>query len=114
MFKTKGIVPADKTLEDGMSEYTTSTRVRSEWSKTLGISDLDRWLAVLGGLALIWFGLSRRSLGGLGLMAGGGYLAYKNATGRNPVNDARRLAANSDLPHIEGLVKGQVPQRSAG
>ena len=53
MVSTKGVVPVDKTLEDGMSEYTTNTRVKSEWSKTLGISDLERWLAVLGGVALI-------------------------------------------------------------
>jgi len=97
-----------------MSDYTTNPRVKSEWSKTLGISDLERWLAVLGGVALIWFGLSRRSLGGLGLLAGGGDLAYKNATGRNPVTDVQRLAARTDLPHIEGLTPGQAPQRSAG
>jgi len=97
-----------------MSDYTTNPRVKSEWSKTLGISDLERWLAVLGGVALIWFGLSRRSLGGLGLLAGGGYLAYKNATGRNPVTDVQRLASRTDLPHVEGLTPGQAPQRSAG
>lgn len=97
-----------------MSDYTTSTRTNPEWSKTLGISDLDRWLAVLGGVALIWFGLTRRSLGGLGLMAGGGYLAYRNATGRNPVEEVRRLAAQSDMPHFEELMPGTSPQRSAG
>jgi uncharacterized membrane protein len=97
-----------------MSDYTTSTRMKPEWSKTLGISDLDRWLAVLGGVALIWFGLSRRSLGGLSLMAGGGYLAYRNATGRSPVADARRIAARSEMPHVEGLYPGQSPQRSGG
>ena len=97
-----------------MSEYTTRTRPKLEWSKTLGISDLERWLTVLGGVALIWFGLSRRSLGGLGLMAGGGWLAYRNVTGRSPVTDARRLAARTEMPHVEGLTPGQSPQRSGG
>ncbi len=96
-----------------MSDYTSSTQ-RTEWSKSLGISDLERWLTVLGGVALIWFGLSRRSLGGLGLMAGGGYLAYRNATGRNPVLDLQRLATKTDIPHIEGISPGEPPRRSAG
>ena len=92
----------------------TGSRTKTEWSKTLGISDIERWLAVLGGLALMWFGLSRRSLGGLGLMASGGYLAYRNATGRNPVEDLRRVADRGEIPHIEGLISGEVPRRSAG
>jgi uncharacterized membrane protein len=108
-----GTSPVDQALEDEMSEITGS-RSQTEWSKTLSISDLDRWLAVLGGVALIWFGLSRRSLGGLGLMASGGYLAYRNATGRNPVTDLQRMAAKNDLPHVEGMEPGHTPQRSAG
>ena len=94
-----------------MSDF---TRPETEWSKSLGISDLERWLAVLGGVALIWFGLSRRSLGGLGLVAGGGYLAYRNATGRNPMLDLQRLASKTDIPHIEGLIPEESMQRSAG
>jgi uncharacterized membrane protein len=47
--------------------------------------EVGRWLSVVGGAALVLHGLSRRSLGGLGLAVGGGYLAYRGLTGHNPI-----------------------------
>ena len=42
--------------------------------------DLVRWGSMLGGGALAWFGLSRRSKPGFALAAAGGLLAYRGAT----------------------------------
>jgi len=44
--------------------------------------DTDRWLSLIGGSALLFYGLRRRSLAGLGLTALGGTLVYRGATGR--------------------------------
>jgi len=47
----------------------------------INVGDTERLLSLLGGAALGLFGLSRRSLGGLGLAAAGGSLIYRGITG---------------------------------
>ncbi len=47
----------------------------------INVGDKERLLSLLGGVALGLFGLSRRSLGGLGLAAVGGSLVYRGLTG---------------------------------
>ena len=44
--------------------------------------DTERWLSLIGGSALLFYGLRSRSLAGLGLTALGGTLVYQGATGR--------------------------------
>jgi uncharacterized membrane protein len=48
--------------------------------------DAGRWAALLGGGALALWGVSRGSLGGLGLALLGGGLCYRGATGRSLVS----------------------------
>jgi uncharacterized membrane protein len=45
------------------------------------VGEMERWLSLLGGGALALVGLSRGSLGGLGLAAVGAGLAYRGASG---------------------------------
>ena len=52
------------------------------------VSDLERWLALLGGGALALYGLSRRDLPGLGVAAAGGSLMYIGLTGHCAVHSA--------------------------
>src|SRR5262245_59512123 len=50
----------------------------------INVGDTERLLSILGGAALGLFGISRRSLGGLGLAAVGGSLIYRGMTGNCP------------------------------
>ncbi|HZV06238.1 MAG TPA: YgaP-like transmembrane domain [Gemmataceae bacterium] len=50
----------------------------------INVGDTERLVSILGGAALGLFGLSRRSLGGLGLAAVGGSLLYRGMTGHCP------------------------------
>jgi uncharacterized membrane protein len=50
----------------------------------INVGDTERLLSVLGGASLGLFGLSRRSLGGLGLAAVGSSLVYRGMTGNCP------------------------------
>ena len=54
-------------------------------ASTVNVSDAERWISLIGGGALALYGLTRGSLGGLGLAALGGALAYRGATGHCPV-----------------------------
>ncbi len=54
---------------------------RPQQAARVNVSDLERWASVLGGGALALFGLTRGSLGGLGLAALGSALVYRGATG---------------------------------
>lgn len=58
----------------------------------------ERWLSVLSGGAMFWYGLSRRSLAGLTLAAGGGYLVYRGLTGHCPAYEA--LGVNVATPGL--------------
>jgi uncharacterized membrane protein len=47
----------------------------------LNVGETERWFSVIGGAALTVLGLSRRTLGGLGLAAIGGALMHRGLTG---------------------------------
>jgi uncharacterized membrane protein len=51
----------------------------------------ERLLTIVGGSALAWYGLSRRSLLGLATAAVGGYAVYRSATGHAPVREGLSL-----------------------
>jgi len=58
----------------------TSQPVRRQ-PRRINVGDKERMLSFLGGAALALYGLSRRSLAGLGLAGAGGSLLYRGMTG---------------------------------
>ena len=58
------------------------------------VSEAERAASVLGGAALIGYGLQKKSLGGAILAAVGGTLAYRGATGHCPMYQAFGLTTN--------------------
>jgi uncharacterized membrane protein len=62
-------VPQSHALED-----------HSNGRQQVNVGDVERWLSVIGGGALVLYGL-RRSLGHLALMLGGSALVYRGLTG---------------------------------
>ena len=50
------------------------------------VGGTERWLSLIAGGALVSFGLRRPAPGNLLLMATGGYLIYRGATGRCPIS----------------------------
>ncbi len=65
----------------------TESQDRSDLDVTVG----ERLLTIVGGGALAWYGLSRRSLLGLATAAVGGYAIYRSATGHAPVREGLSL-----------------------
>jgi uncharacterized membrane protein len=55
----------------------------NRWT-SVNVGDTERWASVLGGGALVGYGLSRGGLGGLLLAALGGGLLYRGVTGHCP------------------------------
>ncbi len=73
-------------------------------ARELSSADLQRWSALLGGGALLLFGLSRRSASGLALAAAGGTLAYLGSrTDGAPTGDAARAAVLVNCPPEEAF-----------
>jgi uncharacterized membrane protein len=56
----------------------------------INVGEPERWLSVIGGGALVLYGL-RRSLGSLALAAGGGMLIYRGVTGHCKVYESLGL-----------------------
>src|SRR5437868_2545032 len=50
-------------------------------SNDINVGDTERWASLIAGGALAIYGLSRRTLGGMGLALAGGSLLYRGATG---------------------------------
>jgi uncharacterized membrane protein len=75
----------------------------------LNVGDTERWLSLAGGGLLALYGLSRGSLGGLGLAALGGALLYRGVTGHCGVyealgiNTAERHGARTSIPAGHGV-----------
>jgi uncharacterized membrane protein len=70
----------------------TATSARRHGPQTnVNVSDLERWLSVIGGSALGVLGLSQRSLGGLAIGAVGGALVYRGISGHCSVYGALGL-----------------------
>jgi uncharacterized membrane protein len=78
-------------------------------ARPTNVGDGERWLSLLGGGALALLGLSRGSLGGLGLALLGGGLCYRGATGHCDVysalgfNTAEPHAAHTSIPAGRGV-----------
>ena len=51
-------------------------------ARHVNVGDAERWTSIIGGSALLFYGMARRSLAGLGLALLGGGLIYRGATGR--------------------------------
>lgn len=68
-----------------MEEVTT---LKSNQSATPGVGDSERWASVIGGSALVLFGLQQRSLRGVLTAIAGGSLAYHGLQGEKSLPDA--------------------------
>jgi hypothetical protein len=73
----------------------------------INVGEPERWLSVIGGGALVLYGL-RRSLGSLALAAGGGMLIYRGVTGHCKVYES--LGLNSVSLRALGLKSGRPLQ----
>jgi uncharacterized membrane protein len=82
---------------------------REQQAGRVNVGELERWASVFGGAVLTGFGLSRRSLAGLGLAAVGGSLVYRGATGHCPcyaalgVSTAERRGPVTSIPAGHGV-----------
>jgi uncharacterized membrane protein len=92
--------------EEMASESTWTSR---EETGAMSEGNWGRWLTIAGGTALVWKGLKRRSLLGLGLAAGGGYLAYRGLTGHNPVREALEKVAPDEWVSFQTSVTVNRP-----
>jgi uncharacterized membrane protein len=81
-------------------------------NQQVNVGDLERWLSLVAGGALILYGL-RRSLGHLALVAGGGTLVYRGLRGYCPVYKTLGVSTgNHNSPHelvLEGTVVVNKP-----
>jgi uncharacterized membrane protein len=82
---------------------------RQQQAGRVNVGDTERWASLLAGGALAAFGLSRGSLGGLGLAALGGALLYRGATGHSSlygalgVSSAERRGPVTSVPARHGV-----------
>lgn len=83
-----------------------------EQQSDINVGDLERRASVLGGGALVLFGLTRRSLPGLLLAALGGGLVYRGATGHchtyrvlsiSTAPGSRGKSPVASVPHGQGI-----------
>ncbi|GHF93117.1 cyclase [Deinococcus piscis] len=74
---------------------TKQTNKNGSDASALGEIDQSRLLSGAAGGALLMLGLGRRGVLGLGMAAVGGYLAYRAATGSDPVMEAAGLGSAS-------------------
>jgi uncharacterized membrane protein len=102
-----------------MADITTTTRANrirpyleqqeQRPAAEINVGDIERLASLLGGGALALFGLSRRSLGGLGLAALGGALVYRGLSGHSPLygllglSTARKRGPATTIPAHQGI-----------
>ncbi|WP_261664514.1 SRPBCC family protein [Deinococcus sp. Marseille-Q6407] len=72
---------------------TKQTSKNASSASALGEIDQNRLLSGAAGGAMLMLGLRRRGVLGLGMAAVGGYLAYRAATGSDPVMEAAGLGS---------------------
>src|SRR5437868_2796317 len=65
--------------------------------RAVNVSDPERLASALGGAALLGFGLSRGTLGGLALAALGTAVLYRGATGHCPCYAALGISTTDQL-----------------
>ncbi|MBW3625473.1 MAG: DUF2892 domain-containing protein, partial [Armatimonadetes bacterium] len=80
-------------------------------TSTLNVGVPERWVALLGGGAMMTYGLSRKTPGGLGLTLAGGALLYRGVTGHCPLYEAMGVntanvsgTKNMTVPHHQGFL----------
>jgi uncharacterized membrane protein len=71
------------------------------------MNNLRRWLAIMGGGALVLYGLTRRSLKGAAFICSGGYLVYRGLTGQHALDNDERV-------QLEAKPRGQSEQGHQG
>jgi len=80
-------------------------------TKSVNVDERERWASVIGGGALVAYGISRRSWGGLGMALIGGEMIFRGATGHCPMYQAFGLrtadkgqgAETTSVPYESGV-----------
>src|SRR5205823_13851005 len=75
-------------------------------ANSINLSEAERLASMLGGGVLTLYGLTRRSLGGLGLALLGGDLVYRGMTGRCGVYAA--MGVSTAVPGHRGIKVEEV------
>ena len=75
-----------------------------ERGSSVNVGQTERWASAIGGGALALYGLTRGSLGGVGLALLGGTLIYRGATGHCNLYDVMGVNTASDLSGRSGAV----------
>lgn len=96
----------------GPSTPVQPTLYRSSWSQgshdQINVGNVERWLSLAGGGALIVGGLARGTIGGLGATLLGGCLVYRGATGHCEVYHALgAIRTNKSQPPATTIPAGQ-------
>lgn len=68
-------------MQDMSEAVMTGERARGDFARDVNVGDTERMVSAVAGGALVTWGLMRRSLGGLALVAAGGVLAWRGLTG---------------------------------
>jgi uncharacterized membrane protein len=74
--------------------------MRSGGAERVNVSDLERWISLVGGGLLGVFGLTRGNLPGFALAAVGGALIHRGFTGRCPAYGALGLSTAKHGPQV--------------
>jgi uncharacterized membrane protein len=86
-----GDIDTDEFIEEWETEMRNPAARRveallDEWRRgDANVSETERWVSMIGGGALVLYGLSKRSIAGIVLAAAGGALVYRGKTGHCPV-----------------------------
>lgn len=80
---------------------TSSNTHVSPGERNVNVGALERRLSTIGGGALVLYGLSRRSLGGLLLALAGGNLVYRGTTGHCTVYNALGVSTAAQAPGLQ-------------
>jgi len=116
MSSTPADLPASATAADFQASSRTDAPPSPHPESTINVGRPERWASALGGGALMIYGFSRRSLGGMLVGAAGASLLYRGVTGHCPAYGAtgtnRANLSGSHMmsvPHNQGrLVEAAV------
>lgn len=73
--------------------------------QSVNVGGAERWASLIGGTALLLYGLQRRSFGGLGLALLGGGIAYRGATGHCQLYATLGVNTAEGVPPYKKAVK---------
>ena len=94
-------------LEHATRSHIQPNRHALEESRTarqpVNVGEMERWLSLIGGSALVLYSL-RRSLGGLFMTLVGGALTYRGLTGHCHLYQAMGVSSAEEETHEESMI----------